>query len=471
MASITSRGGRLYAKMKSIDGKWMRLRTDFVDGQEAEAKRWAEEQEQRVAGARNAKGGEQGPLTITLYARAWLKKRKTKTVGDDRGRLENHVIPRIGHLEVKDARPRHFRDLIMALRNETDLAPKTIREISGLCHTLFNSAIIDELITENPVKYEKGVLPKKLDKDPSWRRQAIYTRPEVEQLLSDERIPIDRRMLYALKFFTGRHGEVSRLTWEQWDPTTKPLGSLAVDITKTKVPRLIPVHPTLAKMLAEWKLSGWEELYGDAPKPTDLIVPTRNLTERDPWDSQEQLIADLEKLGLRIMAGKKQRRRGHDLRRTLITLARADGAIDSLLRWVTHGPKPSEILDVYSSPPWESLCAEVSKLKISLRTGEVIAMAANDPAAPRGPSLVQARRMGARGGFLRVDERPGRDSNLRALPAADVPHQEDPEVAAAESAPSRTGDGGLDHGVVQELKTSCDVGLELMRSSAVTPKR
>jgi integrase len=469
MASLTVRGTRIYAKIKNIDGVPKRVRTDFVDGQQEQAQRWADEQEERIANARAKKpAGAVGELTITLYARAWLAKRKTKTVGDDKGRLENHVIPRIGHVPVKDARPRHFRDLIMALRNETGLAPKTIREISGLCHTLFNSAIIDELVTENPVKYEKGVLPKKLDKDPSWRRQAIYTRPEVEQLFSDERIPIDRRVLYALKFFTGRHGEVSGLTWEQWDPTIKPLGALAVDVTKTLVPRLIPVHPTLAKILAAWKLAGWEDLYGDKPRPVDLIVPTRNLTRRDPWDAQEQLIADLTMLGLRVKAGKERNRRGHDLRRTFITLARGAGAIDSVLRWITHGPKPSEILDTYSSPPWESLCAEVLKLKIELREGKVIAMAANDPSGAQGPEKVQPRRMGAKGGLLSFKERPGRDSNLRAVGQGDTRHQENRTVGPEEVSPNGTDVEGLDPGEVQIL-TGCDLSILAMMEAYADP--
>jgi hypothetical protein len=32
------------------------------------------------------------------------------------------------------------------------------------------------------------------------------------------------------------------------------------------------VHPTLAKLLAAWKLSGWERLFGREPKPDDLVV-------------------------------------------------------------------------------------------------------------------------------------------------------------------------------------------------------
>jgi hypothetical protein len=37
----------------------------------------------------------------------------------------------------------------------------------------------------------------------------------------------------------------------------EPLGALNLGETKSGVPRQVPVHPTLAKVLAQWKLSGW----------------------------------------------------------------------------------------------------------------------------------------------------------------------------------------------------------------------
>jgi hypothetical protein len=43
------------------------------------------------------------------------------------------------------------------------------------------------------------------------------------------------------------------------------------------------------------------------------------------------------------------------------TSTRADGAIGDLLHWVMHGPDGS-ILDLYTSPPWDALCAEVGNL-------------------------------------------------------------------------------------------------------------
>ncbi len=37
--------------------------------------------------------------------------------------------------------------------------------------------------------FKRGELPAKTDKDPPWRSAAVFTREEVERLISDERIP------------------------------------------------------------------------------------------------------------------------------------------------------------------------------------------------------------------------------------------------------------------------------------------
>jgi len=66
-----------------------------------------------------------------------------------------------------------------------------------------------------------------------------------------------------------------------------------------------------------------------------------------------------------------RRRRGHDLRRTFITLAQVDGARRDLLESVTHGPR-GDIVSVYTSFPWPALCEEVGKLKITLREGKLL---------------------------------------------------------------------------------------------------
>ena len=67
-----------------------------------------------------------------------------------------------------------------------------------------------------------------VDKDPKWRSQAVYARDEAETLISDERIPADRRMYYGSMLLAGmRSGEIAALRCRT---TTRqqPLGRLTV---------------------------------------------------------------------------------------------------------------------------------------------------------------------------------------------------------------------------------------------------
>jgi hypothetical protein len=105
-------------------------------------------------------------------------------------------------------------------------------------------------------------------------------------------------------------------------------------------------------------------MMGRQPTPDDLIVPMPRGPKtplgkmRSKNDSYKRLYADLETLGLR-------HRRGHDLRRTMISLARTDGARKDLLELCTHNPgKGQSTIDVYTSFSWEALCGEVAKLKV-----------------------------------------------------------------------------------------------------------
>lgn len=408
VTSILARGRVLYAKLKAVDGTWHRVATPFSVGDEARAVAWAQDRQREVDRERGRRERFGGPLTVAAFAQRWLEARTTKTVGDDRTRLEKHAIPRLGSMLLVEVKPRHIRELVLALRAEGKLSPKTIREVASILHTMFKSAFVDELVPSNPVVLERGVLPKKQDKDPAWRAQAIFTRDEIEQIISDERIPEDRRVIYALKFFCGRHTEVLASTWDRYDAATEPLGTLHVVETKSGVPRAVPVHPTLAKILAAWKLGGWARTYGATPTASDLIVRTRRAgAQYKAADTQVRFVEDLARLGLRTKASTRNRR-GHDLRRTLITLARADGAIDSLLRWVTHGPRPSEILDVYSSPPWASLCAEIGKLRVRLLEGKLVELHGH-----LGPSVVQGSEVSD---TAAEKERPRRDSNPAETP-------------------------------------------------------
>jgi hypothetical protein len=98
--------------------------------------------------------------TVADYAEQWLSKRTNVTAHDDRVRLERHALPSLVGLRMDEVKPRHCRDLVIALKAEAKLAPRTIRQVAGLLHTMFKSAAIEEVIAANPVVFERGVLPK-----------------------------------------------------------------------------------------------------------------------------------------------------------------------------------------------------------------------------------------------------------------------------------------------------------------------
>ncbi len=107
----------------------------------------------------------------------------------------------------------------------------------------------------------------------------------------------------------------------------------------------------------------WARYKDEHGADDDLIVPTRNMTERLSPESANAFRLDLAMLGMR-------HRRGHDLRRTFITIAQVDGARRDLLETITHGPR-GNIVNVYTTFPWPALCAEVAKLRIKKVITEV----------------------------------------------------------------------------------------------------
>jgi integrase len=157
-------------------------------------------------------------------------------------------------------------------------------------------------------------------------------------------------VFYALEGIAGlRLGEGAGLRFRHYDSALQPLGALMIATsynkgrTKTKQPRRMPVHSTLAAILAEWNLSGWPQMMGRQPTPDDLILPRppdHANRRRKQWTPEgmrdksycyKRFRDDLALLAFR-------HRRGHDLRRTMISLTREDGARKDILELCTTTP-------------------------------------------------------------------------------------------------------------------------------------
>jgi integrase len=425
MGYVYRRGNNLWLSYTDENGTRRRKPSGFAAGDEGLAREALRIVEHRLSA--RVKISPDGPVTLRAYAESWLAERPGQgiaTADDEAGRLRGHVLPILGDMALGEIRPRHVRDLVRELRRRKSargepLAPRTVWNIYGVMHRMMHDAVVDELIPTNPCVLKHGELPAKIDKDPTWRARAVFTREEIEAAISDERIPEDRRMFWALTFFAAgtRFGESAALRWRHYDATATPLGKLLVAVSfstkkrveksvKTGKTREVPVHPTLAKMLAAWKLGGYERMFGRTPQPDDLIVPSREGRHRNANHMLKRFHEDLGRLGLR-------KRRQHDLRRTFISLAQADGARKDVLRWITHGPT-GDIMDTYTTLPWPTLCEAVSSLRIYVREGQVIPFAkvVNSHELVGEPGTTLAQPLQPTGTSVDFG-RGGRDSNPR----------------------------------------------------------
>lgn len=315
--------------------------------------------------------------TVAEYGQRWVAALTHASKGNEAIFLRRHVEgTELGATPITEVAPQDVLAWVRALAQKPSghqtggtLAPKTVRWQLGALKRMFAAAVFEGAIPSTPCVLPPGSAPKGVDKIPGARRQWRSRREEVEALISDVGVPEDRQVLWALAFLAGpRAGEIFALRWRHLDPVRRPLGCLTIERsystarraekgTKTGAVREVPVHPTLAAILAEWKLSGWERAHGRRPTPDDLIVPNERGGHRTVGCASRSLTVDCERVGV-------VRRRLHGTRHTFISLAIDDGARADVIMRVTHTRPQTSAFDAYREESWETLCAEVAKLRV-----------------------------------------------------------------------------------------------------------
>jgi integrase len=382
MGSIYARGPVLWIAYKEVDGKRVAKATPFrLDGEDPEAarKRARALLDQIERDVKEGVPATTGPMTLRDWAERWTGKR-------ERGRtemqiFEKHAAPLLG-MRLDAIRPRDIVAWVEGLKR-TDAAPRTIWHRVSHLKTCFRVA---ELIPSTPCILPRGTLPARVDKDPTWREKAIYTKDDVIMLVGDERIPLRRRVVYALKALTGaRHGEVQGLTWGAIDMTAAPLPKIVYAFqydgrpTKTRATKIAPMHPTLGVILAAWK-NAWPSLYGHEPTASDRVIG--RIPDGKPEGSgtaNPDLHADLRMLALRV-------RDGHDMRHTFISICMNAGALKHVVETITH-PKAvvRDAFEAYVNVSYEDKCAAVLKVDID-PPAWALALAGRGDRAPELPA-------------------------------------------------------------------------------------
>lgn len=417
--SVYSKGGRWWYALLLRSGKrWAKPVPPLPDGRtptEADARVYLEEVVRRYvartwdpeAPAPSAAAPRPAP-TVSAYGAQWVATLTHASAFNEADWLRLRVDgSALGAQRLVDVRPQDVAAWVRELRATPSraggcLAPQTVRGYVGFLQKLFTQAVFDGVVAASPVVLPRGIVPVGHDKDPGARRTWRYTREEVVELLSAVEIPLDRRVLYALLFLAGlRRGEAIVLRWRDYDRARTPLGALVVaramaprrrieKTTKTEVVREVPVHATLAAVLAEWRLSGWQATHGRAPTDEDLVVPTGAFTARHSGTTHKQLRADARTVGVAA-------RRMHGARHTFISLCVDDGARPDVIAKITHTRPSKSAFDAYRTEAWSTLCAEVAKLRVVRRAdvlplwraasgGGPVASSATDSATASMPS-------------------------------------------------------------------------------------
>jgi integrase len=396
VASIYAKKGTdvLWARLKDESGKWIGKPTRYKKGDEKNAKRYADAAQKKID-ERRSSGSDQQALTVKVWADRWLATRREthratlarynetghgtvqyRDHANDESRMAKHVIPHIGSMLIAEVHAKHLVAWIHTLRTTTTLAPHTIRNIYGLASAMLSDAEIAGHIERAPTALKKAQLGEDEGNPDGAGR---YSREHFATMIGDELLRENERVFCALGGLAGlRLGEIAGLRWGDLDTTAQPLwrltSSRAYDAapTKTSKPRVIPVHPVLADMLASWR-HGFGRVFGRAPTASDPIVPKvpgrwiANVggphTKQTGGDLMDRILATLEIPSAPMKA--------HALRSTFISMALEDGADDRLIERITHTPgKKRRAFDRYDRADyWPQLCAEVAKVKIAPRSG------------------------------------------------------------------------------------------------------
>jgi hypothetical protein len=450
-----------YIYIDQLDGRPPKqTKTKFTEDQHKQARELQAKLNDQVAAQRALLQAENLTLDIkSLTARTWLRiwgkrrrdNERLESGNKDETRILRYAIPFLpADLLLTAVRPVHLQHVskeLHKLYDEGKLSSKYIRDTWINIKQALKSARARDLISHDPcVLDEDSPLPPIGHRDPMRHSSHYYTKQQSEVLISHAALPLHRRMVYAFLLFTGgRFSELTVLRWRDYDPDTEYLGKILVhkaysvrrkqekNKTKTGAVREVPIHPVLARMLAEWKIRGWEQLTGHAPRLEDLIFPAPPTIESFRFIRDPQLVQQVAALhakgGSRRSIGRElgitedvtrgiiyslgsPRARGvpgkapqrpfvhgeyrvvnsearwlkrnlerltgvpykhgvHVFRHTLITLATDNDADPRAIEVITHTPAdPRKAFEKYRHYTWKKRCEAISRFPVELRYEE-----------------------------------------------------------------------------------------------------
>ena len=292
---------------------------------------------------------ELAPLVLPLWAADERLAPKTKS--DRESHLRLHVLPAFGALPVDALDAPRVRAWVRMQRQRGDSPPAIRNRLSTLA-TLLSDLHAEGHVSDNRVATSKAVR----DELPALMKRSPVALPPsaLEQLVNDAEVPAWFALLSALAGLAGLEAgaalglEVRDVRIVDGVPVAlsvrQSVAMLGADghasIGKTKNvhrgsderPRIVPVHPALAVLIARWLEVEREIWTCTEARPHDLLVPSAS---GKPWRPKvaERLRKELLRIGVEVPKGLDF----HGLRRCFLTwLAVAGVAKDVRQRLAGH---------------------------------------------------------------------------------------------------------------------------------------
>jgi len=189
-------------------------------------------------------------MFFDTYAELWLSTVESsvaystyKTYSTAVGKLSSYFA----RFKLCEIKPSHVQQYITT----SNLSAKTINNYLGVLHSIFESAVRDDLITKNPSKHVKKPRVRSEQVDPFDKHEIFAILDWMQKHHSN------MTALFAIGFFTGmRVGEVIALKWSDIDFQKHTITvqrtitkNRIKESTKTSEYRIIDIIPTLDEYL------------------------------------------------------------------------------------------------------------------------------------------------------------------------------------------------------------------------------
>lgn len=336
--------------------------------------------------------------TTAAWCDDWLSKQTYREAAKDRRRTAAALALTaddgwsLGAVPIGKVTPLNVARWLELVRGRTVArsgrrpAERTVRNTLDPVARALRGAVFHELLAQDPTAVlPTDIRPQAVDADPIARRDYRIPRGDLEVFLGEpSHAPRWMVMWFLLTLSGARVSEAIALRWcdilEESPPLLRRVSiarqihyeTRTVEPLKTEACREVPEHPLLRIVLEWWRGEGWLEEYGCAPKPDDLIIPSRAragrrrgthigtggpLWQQGVWAALQR---DLEACGIRA-------HRLHDLRHTLATLCADAGMEENVAARWTHTPSSTTSRHLYAVPSWDRQCTEMLKLQLRPR--------------------------------------------------------------------------------------------------------